>query len=97
MPTRNVNLTERLDAFIEDGVASGRYKNASEVVRAGLHLLEQRQQEDTAKLERLRAAVRAGEDAVARGEYVEVDEHGLRRLLAEHRASGHGKPRRSRG
>lgn len=36
MPTRNVNLTEALDAFVERAVASGRYGNASEVVRDAL-------------------------------------------------------------
>ena len=34
MPTRNVNLTEHFDRFIETGVTSGRFSNASEVVRA---------------------------------------------------------------
>ena len=58
MPTRNINLTDHLDDFIEGGVASGRYKNASEVVRDGLRLLEQRQAEDALKLERLREALR---------------------------------------
>ena len=33
MPTRNVNLTEELDRFIVAKVKSGRYENASEVVR----------------------------------------------------------------
>ena len=46
MPTRNVNLTEHLDTFIETGVASGRFSNASEVVREGLRLLEHRDLED---------------------------------------------------
>ena len=57
MPTRNINLTDHLDDFIEGGVASGRYKNASEVVRDGLRLLEQRQAEDALKLERLKEAL----------------------------------------
>ena len=34
MPTRNVNLTEHFDRFIETGVTSGRFSNASEVVRS---------------------------------------------------------------
>jgi Arc/MetJ-type ribon-helix-helix transcriptional regulator len=33
MPTRNVNLTEELDRFVLEKVESGRYENASEVVR----------------------------------------------------------------
>lgn len=32
MPTHNVNLTEHFDEFIENGVASGRFSNASEMV-----------------------------------------------------------------
>ncbi len=37
----NVSLTPELEQFIADRVASGRYQTASEVVRAGLRLLEQ--------------------------------------------------------
>jgi antitoxin ParD1/3/4 len=69
MPTRNVNLTEHFDRFIEAGVTSGRFSNASEVVREGLRLLEQREKEDSAKLEWLRAA-KEGFDAADRGDYV---------------------------
>ena len=68
MPTRNVNLTEHFDRFIETGVTSGRFSNASEVVREGLRLLEQREQEDKAKLQWLRAAAKEGFDAIGRGE-----------------------------
>ncbi len=38
--TRNVSLTRENEAFIVDRVASGRFANASEVVRAALRLLE---------------------------------------------------------
>jgi antitoxin ParD1/3/4 len=70
MPTRNVNLTEHFDRFIETGITSGRFNNASEVVREGLRLLEQREREDKAKIEWLRAAAKAGFDAADRGDYV---------------------------
>lgn len=40
MPTRNVNLTDVLEQFVATTVASGRYENASEVVRAGLRVLQ---------------------------------------------------------
>ena len=40
MPTRNVNLTDELDRFVAKKVKTGRYENASEVVRAGLRKLE---------------------------------------------------------
>ncbi len=73
MPTRNVNLTEHFDRFIENGVTSGRFSNASEVVREGLRLLEQREQEDKAKIEWLRAAAKEGFDAIDRGEGIEFE------------------------
>lgn len=36
MSTRNVNLTEHYDRFVDEQVASGQFENASEVMRAGL-------------------------------------------------------------
>jgi antitoxin ParD1/3/4 len=39
-PTRNISLTPELDAYVAKMVASGHYQTASEVVRAGLRLLE---------------------------------------------------------
>ncbi len=38
MPTRNINLTERYDRFVEPQVGAGRYKNARKLLRAGLRL-----------------------------------------------------------
>ena len=72
MPTRNVNLTEHFDRFIETGITSGRFSNASEVVREGLRLLEQREQEDRARIEWLRGAAKEGFDAADRGDYVTI-------------------------
>jgi antitoxin ParD1/3/4 len=61
MPTRNVNLTDELDRFVVAKVESGRYENASEVVRAGLRSLEREEQRHEAKLAVLRAAIDAGD------------------------------------
>ena len=61
MPTRNVNLTEELDRFVAAKVDSGRYANASEVVRASLRALEREEQEAQAKLALLHAALDEGE------------------------------------
>ena len=68
MPTRNVNLTGHFDKFIESGISSGRFSNASEVVREGLRLLEQREAEDRAKLEWLRRTTQEAFAALDRGE-----------------------------
>jgi antitoxin ParD1/3/4 len=61
MPTRNVNLTQELDSFLLARVKSGRYENASEVVRAALRTLEREERTYEAKLEALRAAIDEGD------------------------------------
>jgi len=43
MPTRNLVLTDHQHQVIESLVGSGRYQNASEVLRDGLRLVEQRE------------------------------------------------------
>jgi antitoxin ParD1/3/4 len=57
MPTRNVNLTDELDCFVAYQVKSGRYENASEVVRDGLRMLERAERHHEAKLSAIRAAI----------------------------------------
>lgn len=74
MPT-SVALGSHFEAFLRDQVQSGRFNNASEVVRAGLRLLEESEQRRQLELEALRAEIAAGrasgparpaEDAFAR-------------------------------
>ena len=50
------SLGRHFEEFLRDQVASGRYNNASEVVREGLRLVEERE----AKLARLRKDIREG-------------------------------------
>lgn len=71
MPTRNVVLTDHYEQFIAALVDSGRYQNASEVLREGLRLVESREAEDTLKLQALREAVDKGIGAIDRGDYTE--------------------------
>jgi antitoxin ParD1/3/4 len=71
MPTRNVVLTARQEDLLETLVKSGRYQNASEVLRDGLRLVEQREAEDAGKLKALQAAARTGVGALERGEFTE--------------------------
>jgi len=61
MPTRNVNLTPELDSFLLSRVESGRFENASEVVRAALRTLEREERVFEAKLAALRAAIDEGD------------------------------------
>jgi len=68
MPTRNINLTDHLDEFVERQVASGRYSNASEIVRESLRLLEEQEQERKAKLKALRQAAKQGFGEIDQGQ-----------------------------
>ena len=69
MPTRNVNLTPELDSFILERVESGRFENASEVVRSALRTLEREERVFEAKLVALRAAIDEGDaSGVAEGD-----------------------------
>jgi antitoxin ParD1/3/4 len=60
MPTRNVVITEHQADLVQRLVSSGRYQNASEVLREGLRLVEQRDGEDRARLKALRDAAKTG-------------------------------------
>jgi antitoxin ParD1/3/4 len=61
MPTRNVNLTDELEALVQAKVKSGRYDNASEVMRAALRALEREDEAHQAKLSALRTAIDEGD------------------------------------
>src|SRR5450631_2334773 len=67
MPTRNINLTEHFDDFVQHQVSSGRYSNASEIVREALRLLEEHEQEREAKLKALRQAAKQGFGEIDQG------------------------------
>ena len=59
MPT-SVALTPHFETFIRQQLDSGRFNNVSEVVRAGLRLLEEREVDKAAKLQALREAIATG-------------------------------------
>lgn len=77
MPTRNVSLTPEQDAFIEEVLETGEYRNASEAVRDAIRALQQRRAEDALKLDKLRLSIREGVAALDRGEYTDVDDEDL--------------------
>ena len=53
-------LGSHFESFVKDLVQSGRYASASEVMRDGLRLVEERENIRAAKLEALRSDMRAG-------------------------------------
>lgn len=71
----NVSIGDRWERFVEQAVKAGRYGSASEVVREGLRLVEERE----AKLQALRASLEA---SIAAGGEVTEDE--LDQALAAH-------------
>ena len=73
MPTRNVVLTQHQATVVEQLVSSGRYQNASEVLRDGLRLVEQREAEDASRLVALRSAARVGMADFEQGQFKTFD------------------------
>lgn len=55
----SISLGNHFESFIQNSIEQGRYNNASEVVRAGLRLLE----EEEEKLVRLKASIQEGLDS----------------------------------
>ena len=85
MPTRNVVLTEQQADLVETLVGSGRYQNASEVLRDGLRLLQRREAEEKAKLEALRGALDEAEAAIATGDLADYSPALLKELANQER------------
>jgi antitoxin ParD1/3/4 len=75
VPTRNVRLTEHQAELIDGLVRSGRYQNASEVIREGLRIVEEREAAQAETLEWFNAQIAPGvEQALAREFVGDLDE-----------------------
>lgn len=82
MKNTSVSLGNYFDQFVSSQVAAGRYKNVSEVIRAGLRLLEN--EENKAIV--LKSAIQQGLNS-PRIENFDFDEH-LAKLKSERRKNG---------
>lgn len=78
----SISLGDHFEDFVDEKVATGRFKNASEVIRAGLRLLE----EEEDKILHLKKAITEGIDSgVARN--FDPKKH-LEKLKAAKRKNG---------
>jgi antitoxin ParD1/3/4 len=76
-PAMHISLPPDLDRFVQDAVASGRYRSADEVLQAAVRLLrerDERQREQAAKLAALRADIGEGIASIERGEGIDGEE-----------------------
>jgi len=83
MPTRNLVLSAHQHALVEALVQSGRYQNASEVLRDGLRLVEQRERTEEAKLQALQQAAGQGWADVSAGRYADVADDQLEDFVGQ--------------
>lgn len=70
----NVSLTPELENLVENKVKGGLYNSASEVVREGLRLLQQRDEMRELKLDALRKEIQKGVDDLEAGNFREGSE-----------------------
>jgi antitoxin ParD1/3/4 len=82
MKNTSISLGDYFDQFVNSQVSGGRYKNVSEVIRAGLRLLE----DEESKILALKAEIQKGLDS-PRIENFDFDEN-LKRLKAKNRKNG---------
>lgn len=70
----NVSLTPELERLVTEKVESGMYTTASEVVREGLRLLQERDELRRARLEELRREIARGVAQADRGELIDGEQ-----------------------
>ena len=70
-------LSGELEEFVNAQVQSGEYPSALEVIRAGLHLLEDQEILRQINLERLRKEIAIGIEQADRGEVAPLDVEGI--------------------
>ena len=82
MKNTSISLGNYFDQFVQTQVSAGRYKNVSEVIRAGLRLLEN----EESKVVALRNAIQEGIDSGIAHDF-DPDKH-LQELKAKRKKNG---------
>jgi len=82
MKNTSISLGNYFDQFVQSSISEGRFKNVSEVIRAGLRLLE----EEENKVIALKNAIQEGLNSPLVEDF-DFDEN-LKRLKAEKRKNG---------
>jgi antitoxin ParD1/3/4 len=84
----SIDIPPEFAEFLEQELATGQYDSASDVVCQGLRLLKDHKK----RLEELRSAIRVGEDQIARGESIEInDEHELKAFFDDIQQRGQAR------
>lgn len=82
MKNTSVSLGSYFDEFVQSRISEGRYKNVSEVIRAGLRLLENEENKALA----LRSAIQEGVDSGIAHDF--DASKNLEELKADHKKHG---------
>ena len=81
MVTRNITLTAKQDALVDQMIRSGAYETASEAIGEALLGLQQRLEADESRRDLLRPEIKAGIDALDRGAFTDVSDEALDEAL----------------
>ncbi len=69
----NVQIDPAQQAFINELVSSGKFASETDVINAGLRLLQEQAADRAARLEELRQKIQVGIDDFERGDFAELD------------------------
>jgi len=78
----SISLGNHFDTFVQGSISNGRFKNASEVIRAGLRLLE----EEESKMVALKSAIKEGVESGIANDF--NPKNHLELLKSKHRLNG---------
>ena len=77
----HVSLTDKLDQYVRDKIATGLYNNASEVVRDALRAQIRAEEREAAQLDALKAQIEIGWQEAEQGQFATFDPQRIQREL----------------